>query len=172
MTQASFAIPSPVSAYSFEVQTAQGERLPLALYRGQALLIVNVASRCGFTKQYAALEALHRHYKDQGFTVLGFPCNQFGGQEPETNEAIQAFCAETYQVTFPVLAKIDVKGATADPLFRWLTSATPGWFGVRKIKWNFTKFLIDREGRVAKRYPSYVRPSTLMKPVAQILART
>lgn len=169
MTEAPSA---PASVYSFEVRTAKGERLPLALYRGQVLLIVNVASSCGFTKQYAGLEALYRRYKNQGLMVLGFPCNQFGGQESGTNEAIQTFCTQTYDVTFPVLAKIDVKGPNADPFFHWLTDVTPGWFGRRPITWNFTKFLIDHEGRVAKRFRPYVRPGMLVKPVAQLLARS
>lgn len=170
MTLASRPIAAPANAYSFEVRTAGSGRLPLAHYRGQAILIVNVASRCGFTSQYAGLEALHRRYKDQGFTVLGFPCNQFGGQEPGTDEDIQGFCTRTYEITFPVLAKIDVKGTTADPFFQWLTGTAPGWFGSREIKWNFTKFLIDREGRVVKRYAPGVRPTTLARPISRLLA--
>lgn len=170
MTSASLSIATLANAHSFEVQTADGDRLALARYRGHAILIVNVASRCGFTGQYAGLEALYRLYKDQGLMVLGFPCNQFGGQEPGTNTDIQTFCAHRYGVTFPVLAKIDVKGAAADPLFRWLTATAPGWFGSHEIKWNFTKFLVDREGRVVKRYAPGVQPKTLAKPISRLLA--
>lgn len=172
MTSAALSIATPTNAYSFEVETADGDRLPLARYRRQAILIVNVASRCGFTGQYASLEALYRLYKDQGFTVLAFPCNQFGGQEPGTNADIQAFCAQSYGVTFPVLAKIDVKGAAADPLFRWLTKTAPGWFGRGDVKWNFTKFLVDREGCIVKRYAPGIRPKTLAKPISRLLAST
>ncbi len=170
MTSAALPIATPANAYSFEVQTAGGDRLPLARYRGHAILVVNVASRCGFTAQYAGLEALYRLYKDRGFMVLAFPCHQFGGQEPGTNADIQAFCAQSYGITFPVLAKIDVKGRAADPLFRWLTETAPGWFGSREIKWNFTKFLVDREGRVVKRYAPGIRPKTLAKPISRLLA--
>ena len=133
------------------------------------LLIVNVASRCDFTPQYAALEQLYQRYKDRGFVVLGFPCNQFGTQEPGTDSDIQSFCALNYGVTFPVLAKGNAKGAHADPLFQWLTAISCGWFGARQIKWNFTKFLIDRQGRVAQRFAPHIGPQRLATPIAHLL---
>ncbi len=156
--------------YDFRVRTLAGTEQDLSAYRGQALLIVNVASRCGFTPQYEGLELLYRRYRGQGLVVLGFPCNQFGAQEPGTAADIQIFCRERYDVTFPMFAKIDVKGPAADPLFRWLTARAEGLFGTRAIKWNFTKFLVDRSGRIVHRYAPRVRPDTLARPVERALA--
>ena len=140
------------SIYDFEVTTIDGQEQQLAAYRGQVLLVVNVASRCGFTPQYAALEALYKSHRDQGLAVLGFPCNQFGHQEPGGEAEIKSFCKSNYDITFPLFAKIQVNGAAAHPLYRYLKSARPGLLGTRAIKWNFTKFLIDREGQIVGRY--------------------
>ncbi len=161
---------TPDALYGFRVRTLAGAEQDLSAYRGQALLIVNVASRCGFTPQYEGLEHLYQRYRDQGLVVLGFPCNQFGAQEPGTAADIQAFCRERYDVTFPMFAKIDVKGPAADPLFRWLTARATGLFGTRAIKWNFTKFLVDRSGRTVRRYAPRVRPEALAYPVERALA--
>lgn len=160
----------PACVYGFTARDAMGEERDLGSYRGQALLIVNVASRCGFTPQYAGLEHLYRQYQNQGFTILAFPCNQFGAQEPEPDSAIQSFCRTTYDISFPVLAKIDVNGPDAHPLFQWLVSAAPGWFGSRAIKWNFTKFLIDRHGRPLGRYAPRTAPRALESPIKRALA--
>ena len=134
--------------YDIEVTTIDGQRQQLAAYRGQVLLIVNVASRCGFTPQYAGLEAVYRKYQAQGFSVLGFPCDQFGHQEPEDETGIKDFCQRTYDVTFPLFAKLNVNGPAAHPLYNHLKSARRGLLGTKAIKWNFTKFLVDREGNV------------------------
>jgi glutathione peroxidase len=138
-------------------------------YHGSVLLVVNVASRCGYTPQYAGLEALHRKYKDRGFAVLGFPCNQFGGQEPGGPEEIAEFCQRTYDVTFPLFAKVDVNGPQAHPLFTWLKASQPGVLGTESIKWNFTKFLVNRDGEVVKRYGSSTAPSDIDADVAALL---
>jgi glutathione peroxidase len=140
------------------VTAADGTQTTLAPYAGQVLLIVNVASKCGFTPQYEGLEALHRRYADRGFEVLGFPCNQFGGQEPGNAEEIATFCSLTYDVTFPVFAKIDVNGADADPIFVELKKQAPGFLGTEGIKWNFTKFLVNRDGEVVGRFAPNVTP--------------
>jgi glutathione peroxidase len=147
--------------YDFPVQTAIGEEITLSEYRGQVMLIVNTASKCGFTPQYAGLESLFRKYNGQGFVVLGFPCNQFGGQEPGDSTEIQNFCSLTYDVTFPLFMKINVNGNDAAPLFQHLKSAAPGLLGSEGIKWNFTKFLIDREGYVLARYAPTTTPESL-----------
>lgn len=157
------------TVYDFDVRTADGTKASLKSYQDRVLLIVNVASRCGFTPQYAGLEALHRRYSDQGFAVLGFPCNQFGGQEPDGDAEIQTFCQQHFQVTFPVFAKIDVNGAHADPLFRRLTAESPGWFGTHRIKWNFTKFLIDHTGHVSQRFSPSVRPEKMEPAVIRAI---
>jgi len=137
---------------------------------GKPALLVNVASRCGYTPQYAGLEALHRKYKDRGFAVLGFPCNQFGGQEPGGSEEIAEFCQRTYDVTFPMFAKVDVNGAQAHPLFTWLKTSQPGVFGTEAIKWNFTKFLVNRAGEVVKRYGSSTTPGEIDADIAAATA--
>ncbi|HUQ84395.1 MAG TPA: glutathione peroxidase [Gemmatimonadaceae bacterium] len=134
------------------VTTIDGEQTTLGQYRDRVLLIVNVASKCGFTPQYAGLEALYRRYKDRGLTVLGFPCDQFGNQEPGSDAEIKEFCSVAYDVTFPMFAKVDVNGSDEHPLFRQLKSQAPGILGTAAVKWNFTKFLVNRDGRVMARY--------------------
>lgn len=155
--------------YDFSVRTAGGETVSLADYRGQVLLIVNTASKCGFTPQYQGLEALYRKYASQGFVVLGFPCNQFGGQEPGDMAEIRTFCSLTYDVTFPLFAKIDVNGGNAIPLFRYLKSEAKGVLGSEAIKWNFTKFLIDRGGNVLGRYAPATTPESLERAIEAAL---
>ena len=141
-----------MNLYEFTVTTIDGQTETLDTYRGQVLLIVNVASKCGFTSQYAGLEALYRRYREKGFVILGFPCDQFAHQEPGSEAEIKSFCELTYDVTFPLFAKIEVNGNEAHPLFKHLKKAQPGLLGSEAIKWNFTKFLIDRDGNVLKRY--------------------
>ncbi|HET7570223.1 MAG TPA: glutathione peroxidase [Gammaproteobacteria bacterium] len=153
------------SLFDIEVTTIDGRQESLARYRGKTLLIVNVASRCGFTPQYAGLESLYRRYRDEGLVVLGFPCNQFAHQEPGTEAEIQAFCSTNFDVTFPLFAKIDVNGPNTHPLYRYLKTKRSGLFGNR-IKWNFTKFLVDRDGRVCKRYAPTVTPDRIAGELA------
>ena len=155
--------------YDFEANLLDGTSQKLNAYRGKVLLIVNVASKCGFTPQYEGLEALYRAHKDQGFEILGFPCNQFGHQEPGDAGAIRDFCSEKYDVTFPLFAKIDVNGANAHPLYKYLKHAAPGVLGSEAIKWNFTKFLIDRDGNVVRRYASAEKPGKIEKDVVAML---
>ena len=143
------------------VERLDGTPASMRDYLGSVLLVVNVASRCGYTPQYAGLEALHRKYKDRGFSVLGFPCNQFGGQEPGGPEEIANFCQRTYDVTFPMFAKVDVNGPQAHPLFTWLKVSQPGVLGTEAIKWNFTKFLVNRDGIVVARYGSRDTPEDI-----------
>src|SRR5687768_13968560 len=143
----------------------------LGEYRGRTLLIVNVASQCGFTPQYSGLEALYRKYKDQGLVVLGFPCNQFGGQEPGSESDIQQFCSTTYDVTFPLFAKIDVNGPRTHALYGLLKSARPGLLGTEGIKWNFTKFLVNAEGDVIARFAPSDTPERIEQAVARALVR-
>ena len=159
-----------MSIYDFEVRTIDGAQQRLAVYAGKALLVVNVASRCGYTPQYTGLEALYRRFRDQGFAVLGFPCDQFGHQEPGDAAAIREFCALTYQVSFPMYAKIAVNGAAADPLYGFLKAARPGLLGSEAIKWNFTKFLVGRDGAVLRRYASADEPESLAADIAAALA--
>ena len=154
---------------SFEVKGADGQSIDLARYAGKVLLIVNTASKCGFTPQYEGLEALHRRFGERGFEVLGFPCNQFGQQEPGDAAEIANFCSLTYDVTFPVFAKIDVNGADADPLFQRLKADAPGLMGSKAIKWNFTKFLVDREGRTVRRYAPTTKPEDLVRDIEALL---
>lgn len=149
------------SIYDIPVQAANGETATLAQYQGKVILIVNTASKCGFTSQYAGLEALYRKYSGQGLLVLGFPCNQFGAQKPGDMTEIQNFCSLTYDVTFPLFAKINVNGNDASPLYQYLKSAAPGLLGSKAIKWNFTKFLVDREGNVLERYAPTTTPESL-----------
>ena len=150
-------------------KTIDGEARTLNDFAGQALLIVNVASECGFTPQYAGLEALHRRFRDRGFAVLGFPCDQFGHQEPGDEAEIQKFCTDKYDVTFPMFAKIEVNGANAHPLFKALKQEAPGLLGTQAIKWNFTKFLVDRQLRVVRRYAPSDKPETLSGDIAATL---
>jgi len=155
-------------AYDFTAETLDGQPAPLAEHRGEVMLIVNTASKCGFTPQYAGLEALYRKYKDRGFVILGFPCNQFGAQEPGNAEEIASFCSLTYDVSFPMMRKIDVNGPAAHPLYVWLKGEKTGLLG-SGIKWNFTKFLIDREGRVAGRFAPTATPASLEGAVEKVL---
>jgi glutathione peroxidase len=150
-----------MSIYDISAKRLDGSSSDLAEFRGKTLLIVNVASRCGFTPQYAGLEALYRKYRDRGFVVLGFPCNQFGAQEPGSEAEIAAFCSSTYDVTFPMFAKVDVNGADAHPLYQHLKSAKPGLLGTEAIKWNFTKFLVNGKGEVVERYAPKDTPESL-----------
>ncbi len=140
------------SIYDFEVETIDRKKISMKQFEGKALIIVNTASRCGFTPHYEELEKLYRTYKDQGFEVLGFPCNQFGGQEPGNEQEIKLFCQKQYQVTFPMFSKVLVNGPSAHPLFQYLTKELPGLLGSRSVKWNFTKFLIDPKGTPLKRF--------------------
>ena len=149
------------SIYGFEATTIMGLPKPIGDYRGKLLLIVNTASKCGFTPQYAGLQELYETYHDRGFEVLGFPCNQFMNQEPGSSEEIQQFCRVNYGVTFPMFDKIDVNGANAHPLFKYLKNQAPGALGMKAIKWNFTKFLVDREGHVLKRFAPSVEPKEI-----------
>ncbi|MBD8552516.1 glutathione peroxidase [Sphingomonas sp. CFBP 8764] len=153
----------------FTVKAANGTPASLAAYAGKVLLIVNTASKCGFTPQYEGLEALHRDYADRGFEVLAFPCNQFGAQEPGDAAEIANFCTLTYDVTFPVFAKVDVNGGEADPLFDRLKSDAPGVLGSKAIKWNFTKFLIDRAGKVVDRYAPTTKPADIRADIENLL---
>jgi len=147
------------NVYNFTLPSIDGEPTSLGNYKGKVILLVNVASRCGFTPQYSALEGLYEKYKDQGFVILGFPANNFGGQEPGTNAEIKNFCSTKYNVTFPMFAKVSVKGADCTPLYQYLTrEANPSLSG--DIKWNFTKFLVDRQGRVVTRFESPVKPDS------------
>ncbi len=153
----------------FTVTTNSGEELDLADKKGSVLLVVNTASKCGFTPQYDGLEELYQKYKDQGFEVLGFPCNQFGGQEPGNADEIAEFCKINHGVTFPLMEKVDVNGPDASPLFDWMKGEAKGIMGTTAIKWNFTKFLIDRDGNVVKRYGSADKPSMIAKDIKKLL---
>ena len=157
------------TVYDFEASLLDGTLQKLDAYRGKLLLIVNVASKCGFTPQYEGLEALYRTHRDQGFVVLGFPCNQFGHQEPGDAADIRNFCSTKYDVTFPLFAKVDVNGADTHPLYKFLKHAAPGVLGSEAIKWNFTKFLIDREGNVVRRYASADAPEKVGKDLSIML---
>ena len=158
------------SLYDIDAQTIAGDTRSLGAYRGKTLLIVNVASQCGFTPQYAGLEALFRKYKDQGLVVLGFPCNQFGRQEPGTEAEIQRFCTSSYEITFPLFAKIDVNGPATHPLYEHLKSSRPGLLGTEAIKWNFTKFLVNAQGDVVARYAPSDAPDKIERDLARLLA--
>ncbi len=158
-----------MSAYDFTARTLEGREMSLAEFRGRPLLIVNTASKCGFTPQYAGLEALHCDYKDRGLVVLGFPCNQFGAQEPGDEAQIREFCQLTYDVDFPMFAKVDVNGAGAHPLYDYLKRARPGLFGSRRIKWNFTKFLTDRQGRPVRRFGPSTPPDRIRPAIEELL---
>jgi glutathione peroxidase len=155
--------------FTLPVRRADGSETTLAEHRGKVLLIVNVASKCGFTPQYSGLEALHRDLQQRGLVVLGFPCNQFGAQEPGDAAEIASFCSLTYDVTFPVFAKIDVNGEGAAPLFRHLKAEAPGLLGSQAIKWNFTKFLVDRGGRVVERYAPTTAPEAIRADIERLL---
>ena len=158
-----------MSFYDIDLVTIDGTLQKMEVYRGKTLLIVNVASQCGFTPQYTGLEALHRKYHPQFFTVLGFPCDQFGHQEPGDEAEIAQFCSLKYDVTFPMFAKIDVNGSNAHPLYRFLKSARRGLLGTQAIKWNFTKFLVDRAGRVVDRYSALTAPERIERDLLALL---
>ncbi|RYY59657.1 MAG: glutathione peroxidase [Comamonadaceae bacterium] len=160
----------PKSIYDFEATRIDGQPVPLDTFRGQVLLIVNTASKCGFTPQFAGLEQLHEKYAEQGLTVLGFPSNQFGAQDPGSNEEIGAFCTKNYGVSFPMMEKIDVNGSNATPLYQWLVKEKPGLLGSTAIKWNFTKFLLGRDGAVLKRYAPLDTPASMKRDIEAALA--
>jgi len=155
--------------YDFAARTLAGKEATLGDYRGRVLLIVNTASKCGFTPQYEGLEQLYRRHHEKGLTVLGFPCNQFGKQEPGSESEIGTFCAVNYGVSFPMFAKIDVNGADAHPLYKYLKHERPGLLGSERIKWNFTKFLVDRAGRVVRRFAPTSKPAALEQPITSLL---
>jgi glutathione peroxidase len=155
--------------YDFTVDDIAGQPIRLDRYKGKVLLVVNTASKCGFTPQYKGLEALYRKYKDQGLEVLGFPCNQFGSQEPGNEQEIATFCETNYDVTFPLFRKIDVNGDGAAPVYRYLKSEKPGLLGTEAIKWNFTKFLVDRNGNVVARFAPNDTPESIERDVARAL---
>jgi glutathione peroxidase len=159
-----------MDVFDFSVRDLGGREVDLSQYRGHVLLVVNTASQCGFTPQYQALETLYRLYADQGLVVLGFPCNQFGAQEPGSEVEIGAFCEKNFGVSFPLFAKVDVNGAHADPLYRHLTRSARGVLGSPSIKWNFTKFLIRRDGTVFKRYAPFTKPEALKADIERLLA--
>ncbi|CDR40064.1 CYFA0S04e02850g1_1 [Cyberlindnera fabianii] len=155
--------------YELTPVDAEGAPFPFSQFEGKVVLVVNVASKCGFTPQYTELEELYKKFKDDGFVVVGFPCNNFGRQEPGTDEEIQSFCKHNYGVTFPILKKIDVNGANADPVYQYLKEAKPGMLGFRAIKWNFEKFLVDRNGQVVERFSSLTKPSSIEPQIEQLL---
>jgi glutathione peroxidase len=156
--------------YDFDALQIDGSAVPLARYKGQAMLIVNTASACGFTPQFAGLEELHQQYGAKGLVVLGFPCNQFGAQDAGSNSEIAEFCQLNYGVSFPMMAKIEVNGAGAHPLYQWLCKEAPGLLGSKAIKWNFTKFLVGKDGQVLKRYAPTDTPASLAKDIEAALA--
>ncbi|WP_404789111.1 glutathione peroxidase [Altericista sp. CCNU0014] len=157
------------SIYDFSATTIEGQSINFSTYKDKVLLIVNTASQCGFTPQYQGLQALYEKYADRGLVILGFPCNQFGQQEPGSASEIRSFCETRFGVTFPLFQKVDVNGKDAHPLFQYLTKAAPGLFGTETVKWNFTKFLVDRNGKVVERYPSLAKPEDLEKAIQKLL---
>jgi glutathione peroxidase len=157
-------------ALDFKAADISGTPVDLAMYKGQVVLVVNTASECGFTKQYKGLEVVYQQFRDKGVAVLGFPCNQFGGQEPGSESEIGAFCEKNFGVTFPLFAKVDVNGENAHPLFQHLKKAAPGLLGTERIKWNFTKFLIGKDGSVFKRYAPATKPEELVADIEKLLA--
>ena len=158
------------TVYDFEALSINGQSVPLDQYKGKPLLIVNTASACGFTPQFAGLEELHKTYGAKGLVVLGFPCNQFGSQDKGSNDEIAEFCQLNYGVSFPMMAKIDVNGSGAHPLYQWLSKEAPGLLGSKAIKWNFTKFLVGRDGQVIKRYAPTDTPKSMAKDIEAVLA--
>ena len=162
-------MPHPTLAYDFEAQDINGKTVALKQYAGKLLLIVNTASSCGFTPQYKGLQALHETYESRGLVVLGFPCNQFGAQESGNEDEIASFCEMNFGVSFPLMSKVDVNGASATPLYQWLCEQAPGLLGSKSIKWNFTKFLVGRDGRVIKRYAPQDTPQSLAKDIEAAL---
>jgi glutathione peroxidase len=158
------------TVYEFQAQQINGQPADLSQYKGRVMLIVNTASACGFTPQFAGLEALHKTYGERGLAVLGFPCNQFGGQDPASNDKIAEFCQLNYGVSFPMMAKVDVNGGSAVPLYQWLCAEAPSLLGTKAIKWNFTKFLVGKDGQVLKRYAPNDTPASLAKDIEAALA--
>ena len=161
---------STATVYDFEARQINGQDALLSQFRGKVMLIVNTASECGFTPQFGGLEELHKSYAGKGLAVLGFPCNQFGSQDPGSDEEISEFCQLNYGVSFPMMSKIDVNGPTAHPLYKWLSSEAPGLLGSKAIKWNFTKFLVGKDGQVIKRYAPLDKPADLAKDIEAALA--
>jgi len=164
---------SATSFYDFKPLDKKGQPVPLSEYKGKVVLIVNTASKCGFTPQYEGLERLYKGIKEKhgdDFVILGFPCNQFGGQEPGTDDDIQSFCQINYGVTFPIFGKTDVNGDKANPLFEWLKEEKPGLLGIKMVKWNFEKWLVGRDGKVKQRWASTTKPESLEKPILEQLA--
>lgn len=155
--------------YGFTPKDSSGNECSLEDYKGKVLLIVNTASKCGFTPQFAGLEALYKEHQGRGLTILGFPCNQFGGQDPGGNDEIMEFCQLNYGVSFPMFGKLEVNGSDSDPLFKHLKKAAPGSLGTERIKWNFTKFLVNREGEVVKRYAPTTKPEAIAKDIEALL---
>lgn len=158
------------TVYDFTTRQIDGQEIALSQFRGKVLLIVNTASQCGFTPQFGDLQALHERYAAQGLSVLGFPCNQFGAQDPGADSAIASFCQRNYGVSFPMMAKIDVNGSAAHPLYQWLKAQAPGLLGSQAIKWNFTKFLVGRDGQVIRRYAPLDKPASLAGDIEAALA--
>jgi len=158
------------SLHDFSARTIEGQDLSLSKFQGQVVLVVNTASACGFTPQFAGLQKLHEQFAGRGFSVIGFPCNQFGSQDPGSDSEILGFCQKNYGVSFPMMSKVEVNGAGAHPLFKWLTSAAPGFLGSEAIKWNFTKFLVGKDGQVIKRYGSVDKPEAMARDVEAALA--
>ena len=161
---------STSTVYDFEALQINGKPVPLSQFKGKAMLIVNTASACGFTPQFAGLEDLHKTYGKKGLVVLGFPCNQFGAQDSGSNDEIAEFCQLNYGVSFPMMAKIDVNGANAAPLYQWLSAEAPGLLGSKAIKWNFTKFLVGKDGAVIKRYAPQDAPASMARDIEAALA--
>ncbi|MGG0177252.1 glutathione peroxidase [Gottfriedia acidiceleris] len=158
-----------MSIYDFEVKDSKGEVVSLSKYKDKVIIVVNTASACGYTPQYKDLQALYEQYKEVGLVILGFPCNQFMNQEPGSNEEIQSFCELNFGVTFPVFGKIDVNGDKADPLFKYLSSEAPGIMGLKSIKWNFTKFIIDKKGKVIERFAPQTNPQEMRSSIEKLL---
>jgi glutathione peroxidase len=160
----------PSTVYDFEAKSISGRDIPLSDFKGQVMLIVNTASKCGFTPQFGGLEELHKTYASKGLAVMGFPCNQFNSQDPGADGEIAEFCQVNYGVTFPMMGKIDVNGPQAHPLYKWLSAEAPGLLGSKSIKWNFTKFLVGKDGQVINRYAPLDKPADLAKDVEAALA--
>lgn len=158
-----------MTVYQFEAKKINGETISLSEYKREVLLIVNTASNCGFTPQYKELQELYEQYKEKGFTVLGFPCNQFMNQEPGTESDIQSFCEMNFGVTFPLFSKVDVNGKNAHPLFQYLTEEAPGVLGMKAVKWNFTKFLVNRSGEVVERYAPNTNPKEISQDIEKLI---
>ena len=161
---------STTSVYDFEATDIGGKTIALSQFKGHVMLVVNTASKCGFTPQFGGLEALHDSYAGKGLTVLGFPCNRFGGQDPGSDSEIAGFCQINYGVSFPMMGKIDVNGPAAHPLYKWLAAEAPGLLGSKAIKWNFTKFLVGKDGQVIKRYAPLDKPADMAKDIEAALA--